>query len=55
MSTYLENYLESKLLPNSHPDPLTPRAGISTLPAELRRNFSLMRELDDRTKGKRLG
>jgi hypothetical protein len=34
MSTYLENYLES----------------ISTLPAELRRNFSLMRELDDRTK-----
>lgn len=37
----------------SYPNEANSDAGISTLPAELRRNFTLMRELDQRSQVRR--
>lgn len=53
MSTYLENYLESIytiiffFLANF----LTHFLGISTLPSDLNRNFTLIGELDEKVQG----
>ena len=48
IGSYLENYLESITMPSYL---LLRTLGISNLPADLRRNFALMRELDSRCQG----
>jgi hypothetical protein len=41
-----------KFVNSEKSDFLNEFAGISTLPQEIKRNFALMRELDDRSQGK---